>query len=124
MLRWASAVFNVLGGLSNARGQEGLAVFEEQREFIARHAGRDQLKPGSWTRRIHELADQGVLTPEQARFCVRDYTNPSLDTTISATGHMIYQFGRNPDQWDLLRANPALAAKPAACAVLIGPVFR
>ncbi|MFC6674267.1 cytochrome P450 [Marinobacterium aestuariivivens] len=39
---------------------------------------------------------------------MRDYINPSLDTTISATGQAIKFFADDPEQWDLVRQYPSL----------------
>jgi len=38
----------------------------------------------------------------------RDFIAPSLDTTILATASLFWLLGTHPDQWDLLRDNPAL----------------
>jgi len=37
-----------------------------------------------------------------------DYVGPSLDTTISAISNAVWLFANNPEQWDLLRADPRL----------------
>jgi cytochrome P450 len=108
MLRWAAATFDLLG-VQNARGQAALDIFMEQRKFVTAGATRDTLTAGSWSRRLYDLVDQGALAPELAPVCMRDYLNPSLDTTISATGELLYRLGRNPAQWALLRERPQLA---------------
>lgn len=123
MLRWGAAAFDLLG-VQNARGQEALKIFMEQREFIRQHATREALKEGSWTRRIHELVDDGALSNELAPFCIRDYINPSLDTTISATGQLLWQFAKNPEQWKLLREKPELATRAVNEAVRLGTPIR
>ena len=105
MLQWAAAAFDVLG-VQNERGKQALTTIAEMRKFIQQDATRENLKPGSWTRRVHELVDQGVLPCEHAPFAIRDYINPSLDTTISATGELIWQLARNPDQWEKLKQQP------------------
>ena len=105
MLKWANAAFDVLG-VQNCRGKHALDAISEMREFISRTDSADVLKPGSWTARIHELVEQKHLSPELAAYAIRDYINPSLDTTISATGELIYQLGKNPQQWQLLKENP------------------
>ena len=89
MLKWAAAAFDVLG-VQNARGQAACTAIQEMREFIGREATPDKLKPGSWTHRISEMASAGEIDPDLAPFGIRDYMNPSLDTTISAIGHLIY----------------------------------
>ncbi|MBK5656653.1 MULTISPECIES: cytochrome P450 [unclassified Bradyrhizobium] len=123
MLRWGGAAFDLLG-IQNPRGQEALRIFLEQREFISKHAKRSDLKEGSWTRRIHELVDDGALSAELAPFCIRDYINPSLDTTISATGQLIWQLSKNPGEWNSLRERPDLLTNAVNEAVRLGAPIR
>ncbi len=122
MLRWANATFDLLG-VQNERGKAALDVFLEQRRF-AQTQTADQLKPGSWTRRLFDLADKGLLPRELAAVAMRDYLNPSLDTTISATGQLLWQLGRNPDQWARLREEPALARNAVNEAVRMASPVR
>lgn len=123
MLRWANATFDLLG-VQNERGRAAIEIFLEQRKFAQSQARPEALKPGSWTRRLFDLVEQGLLAPDLAPVAMRDYLNPSLDTTISATGQLIYQLGRNPDQWDLLRAKPELARNAANEAVRMASPVR
>ena len=123
MLQWAAAAFDVLG-VQNQRGQAALPVIAEMRQFIQRDATRDNLKPESWTHRIHELVDKGELSAELAPFAIRDYINPSLDTTISATAEMIFQLANNPDQWELLKQQPELINNAVNEAVRLGTPIR
>ena len=123
MLQWAAAAFDVLG-VQNQRGQEALPVIAEMREFITQGATRDTLRPGSWTQRIHELVDHGLLPEELAPFAIRDYINPSLDTTISATTELIFQLAKNPEQWQLLKQHPEFANNAVNEAVRLGTPIR
>jgi hypothetical protein len=90
MLRWANATFNLLG-VQNSRGRAALEVFSEQRRFVTAGATPDALRPDSWSRRLFDLVERGELAPDLAPVCMRDYLNPSLDTTISATGELIFR---------------------------------
>lgn len=123
MLNWAAASFNILG-VQNERGRRGTETLKEMRHWISTQATLDRLKPGSWTARIHELARDGVIPQDFVPHLFRDYINPSLDTTISATGHLLYQLGRNPDQWTRLRAEPALVPNAVNEAIRIGSPIR
>lgn len=123
MLRWANATFDLLG-VQNSRGKAAVDVFLEQRRFAQSQAKPENLKPGSWTRRLFDLVKQGTLAPELAPVAMRDYLNPSLDTTISATGQLIYQLGNNPDQWALLLEKPQLARNAANEAVRMASPVR
>ncbi|WP_147292655.1 cytochrome P450/oxidoreductase [Undibacter mobilis] len=123
MLRWAAATFDLLGA-QNARGKAAVDVFLEQRKFAQSQSNPENLKPGSWTRRLFDLVEQGLLAADLAPVAMRDYLNPSLDTTISATGQLIYQLGTNPDQWALLRDKPELARNAVNEAVRMGSPVR
>lgn len=107
MLRWASATFNVLGTM-NDRGCAGMTHVQEMRAYLGGPEIRERLRPGSWGRRIFEAADRGEVEPERCPVLMRDYLGPSLDTTIFATANLILLFGRYPEQWDVVREDPAL----------------
>jgi cytochrome P450 len=123
MLRWADATFNLLG-VQNSRGRAALEVFSEQRRFVTAGATPDALRPDSWSRRLFDLVERGELAPDLAPVCMRDYLNPSLDTTISATGELIFRLARHPDQWALLRERPDHALRAANEAVRLASPVR
>lgn len=122
MLRWANATFDLLG-IQNERGRRAVEVFLEQRRF-AQTQTPDMLKAGSWTKRLFDLVEQGLLAPDLAPVAMRDYLNPSLDTTISATGQLIWRLGSHPDQWELLRNRPELVRNAANEAVRMASPVR
>ena len=123
MLKWASAAFD-MQGIQNARGQAARPVIAEMKEFIATGVTPETLKPESWSHRITEMAAHGEIDPEIVPFSIRDYINPSLDTTISAIGHFIYHAGSNPDTWAKLKEDPSLALNAAHEAIRIGTPIR
>ena len=50
--------------------------------------------------------------------------NPSLDTTISAIGRLIYHLAKDPESFARLKADPKLATNAAHEAVRIGTPIR
>lgn len=123
MLKWAGAAFD-MQGIQNERGKAACIAIQEMREFISRELTPAALKPGSWTHRISEMAAAGDLAEDLAPFAIRDYINPSLDTTISAIGHLIFHLGRNPEQWEKLKSDPSLDTNAAHEAIRIGTPIR
>ena len=123
MLKWAAAAFNVLG-VQNDRGCAAVAEIREMREFIKDDLGPDTVASGSWIERVLALAANGDIDPDLAPFAIRDYINPSLDTTISAIGHLIWHLGRNPDQWEKLKQHPDRILNAAHEAVRLGTPIR
>jgi cytochrome P450 len=107
MRAWAAAGFQ-LAGPFNARAQASLGSVSEINHYAYEVLDPSTVKPGSWAARAFEHAAEGTITPEMARRIVLDLVNPSLDTTILATGSLIMLLGQNPDQWQALKASPAL----------------
>jgi cytochrome P450 len=57
-------------------------------------------------------------------FIIRDYINPSLDTTISAISHLIYLLSKNNDEWQKLQHHPSLSRNAVAEAIRLGSPIR
>ena len=102
MLNWADAAFNILG-VQNSRGQDGVRKISEMRQFIEGKITRENIRKGSWIDRLFVMLENDEIKPEHVPIIIRDYTTPSLDTTISAIGHLIWHLSQNPDQWDEIR---------------------
>ena len=107
MLDWGSAAFNCLG-IQNRRGKLGLKKIKIAKEWIEKNAVKENLVVDSWTYKIHELVEKGLLGKEQCPMIIRDYISPSLDTTISAIGHLVYLLGENPEEFEKLKNNKDL----------------
>jgi cytochrome P450 len=107
MLHWAAGAFDITG-IQNERGKRGIETIEEMRDWVMTKVTPEALKPGGLIARIRGLIEAGELSEEYFLSIMNDYLTPSLDTTISATGHLLYHLGRNPDQWALLKGDPSL----------------
>ena len=107
MLEWAAANFDSFGPL-NERATTALDTFQEMYEYAMTQCVRGKLKPGSWAEMLHDAADQGEISADEARLMALSYVAPSLDTTIFAIGNAIWLFANNPHQWQLLRDDPQL----------------
>lgn len=112
MLRWASASFNSAGplnrdGTMDAQLIEDFEIFREVNDYFL-EVNPAHLRPGSWVSMLFQAAKAGDLRLEEARAAMSAFVLPSLDTTIYAKGNLLYNLGRNPDQWRLLRNNPEL----------------
>lgn len=107
MLRWASASFNTAGALDRdgTMDRQLQEDFEALREVSAYflEVNPDYLRPGSWVDMLFQAAKAGDLEIAEARAAMSALVLPSLDTTIYAKGNLLYNLGRNPDQWKLLR---------------------
>lgn len=123
MLKWAGAAFD-LTGPQNERGKKAIEVLDEMREWINTEVTLDSLKPGSLTARVRDLVDRGELEEKYFLSIMNDYITAALDSTISATSQLIYQLGKNPDQWELLQKDGSLIPNAVNEAVRLGAPVR
>ena len=66
----------------------------------------------------------GDLDKKLGNFIIRDYINPSLDTTISAISHLIYLLSKNNGEWQKLQKHPSLCRNAVAEAIRLGSPIR
>lgn len=107
MLQWAAATFDLFSS-PNHRTPKALETLKDLRAFLEIYGRPEKLKEGGWAKRIFEVGPERGFSLEACAQLMRDYINPSLDTTISAMGYAIWLFSQNPDQWDAVRNEPAL----------------
>lgn len=107
MLTWASATFNLFGP-ENERAKAAFEDLRDLKAFLDEYGTPEKLKPGGWAQRIFQVGAERGIPFETCAQLMRDYINPSLDTTISSTGQAIKFFADAPEQWALVRARPEL----------------
>lgn len=107
MLQWASATFNLFEGF-NARSRDAFADMVDLQSFLRDHLKPELLRDGGLAARVFAVAPEKGFDLPAATQLLRDYINPSLDTTISALGFAAHYFAKWPEVWDDLRARPEL----------------
>lgn len=107
LLDWAEATFNAMGPM-NERCEDAVKKLPELFSYARQLAATGNLQPGSFGAGVIEAQRDGRITEAQCPQLFTAYLVPSVDTTISAVGSAIWLFGRYPDQWDQVRANPSL----------------
>ena len=106
MLDWAAAVFNSVGPVREG-SERDFQVLNGWRTYLA-NLEWTSIREGSWARTLQGAIAMGKLSEAEARGAVSAYVLPSLDTTILAKGHLLYNLARDPEQWALLKADPSL----------------
>ena len=107
LLDWASATFDLLGPM-NDRARRAVPTAQEMLGFAAEMASSGNFLEGSVGMGLIEAARQGELRPEQVAPLIVGYMAPSLDTTISAIGNLVWLLATHPDQWQKLRSDATL----------------
>lgn len=107
LLRWSLAAFDTFGPADSPRTLAALPTLMELLDF-ATHVTRETVVPGSWAANLFDAVDRGDITVDTARLMIFDYTVPSLDTTILATGQMLWSMARVAGAFDAVRADRGL----------------
>ncbi|MEN0138098.1 MAG: cytochrome P450, partial [Rhodococcus sp. (in: high G+C Gram-positive bacteria)] len=110
MLRWGQAAMEVIGPM-NQRTAENFPIAGELYGWCTEVRAED-LAPGSIGRGIFDAEDRGAIAPGTAGHIIHQYLGAGVDTTIAALGNIVALFSAFPDQFDLVRRDPALV--PAA----------
>jgi 4-methoxybenzoate monooxygenase (O-demethylating) len=108
LLPYANMVFNAFGP-RNQLLENAMAKAQIVQPWIAASCAREALRPGSFGAQIWEVVDKGKVPQEWAPLLVRSLLSAGIDTTVNGLAAAIYAFASNPDQWSILRAEPALA---------------
>ena len=108
LVPYGDHVFNAFGP-ANELVAKGAPRVAELSAAIASQCARDVLTPDGFGAQIWAAADRGDITEAQAPLIVRSLLTAGVDTTVNGLAAVLYAFATNPEQWNRLRANPALA---------------
>lgn len=108
LLPYGNMVFNSFGP-RNALFENSVRDAAEVVTWVLAQSQRANLAPIGFGADIYAAADRGELTAEEAPQVVRSLLTAGVDTTVSALSAALDALAHNPDQFGLLRANPALA---------------
>ena len=107
LLTWAEGAIEAGAPVSD-RTPAAVAAATELGSYAVGLVENRGLLPGSLGDDVLAAAYRGEVSAEQCPALLLDYFGPSMETTISALGSALALFAEHPEQWDLLRANPAL----------------
>lgn len=107
LLRWSVAAFDANGPQDNPRTIASLPTLGEFLTF-AGQVSRETVLPGGWAAGLFDAVDRGEIGIDTARLMIFDYATPSLDTTIMATGEMLWRLANEEGAFDAIREDPSL----------------
>ncbi|MBR7835602.1 cytochrome P450 [Actinospica durhamensis] len=108
LLPYGNMAFNAFGPV-NELVQADAHHAAQLSAWVAAACERPALAADGFGARIWQAADRGELTEQQAPLVVRSLLTAGVDTTVHGLGAALYAFATHPEQWQLLRENPALA---------------
>lgn len=80
-------------------------------EWVSGVCQRDRLTGDGIGARLFAMADEGIITHEDAGNYVRAFPTAGVDTTASTIANAISDLIAFPDQWELLREQPSLSRR-------------
>jgi len=110
-------------GVMNLRGLISAPKMMELRRYVL-GLGPDTVVPGGWASRLFEAADRKELSLQEAKSMVIDYVAPALDTTILATGHMLWRLAITQGAYEKVRSDPGLIPSVVNEAVRLASPIR
>ena len=108
LLPYGNMVFNSFGP-HNAFFQDAVQDAAPVLQWVQAQSQRENLSATGFGAEIHAAADAGELTAEEAPQVVRSLLTAGVDTTVSGLGAALLCLATHPEQFQALRANPALA---------------
>jgi cytochrome P450 len=107
LIEWGGATFDVLGPLNWQAIKASPGAFR-MLLFARRVVRKRTFLAGSMADELLLAADQSKLSHAECPALMVDYLAPSIDTTMSAISNALYLFASHPEQWQLLKDEPAL----------------
>jgi cytochrome P450 len=108
LLGYGAMVFNALGP-DNALRRSAMAQATDIVPWITAHCRREQLRPDGMGAAIYQAVDAGELSEDEAGMLVRSLLSAGIDTTVTGIGNALWCLATNPEEFERLRADPALA---------------
>ncbi|MGE0330223.1 MAG: cytochrome P450 [Ramlibacter sp.] len=100
--------FNAIGP-NNALTQAAVARAQPYMQWYEDSLKREAMLSGGFGELIYQAEDAGALQKGFAANLTRSFLRGGMDTTISGIGSALLALACDPQQWDLLRADPMLA---------------
>lgn len=108
LLPYGDHAFNAFGP-PNELVANGAPRVAELSAAIGAQCAREVLTADGFGAQIWAAADRGDITEAQAPLIVRSLLTAGVDTTVNGLAAVLYAFASHPEQWAMLRENPALS---------------
>jgi cytochrome P450 len=107
LLPYGALAFNAFGP-RNKHFEASMRNASRVVGWIDAQCAREALSPDGLGAIVWAGVDSGEITAQEAPLLVRSLLTAGLDTTIIGIGNAVFALAANPDQWRILRENPAL----------------
>ncbi len=105
LLIYGTMVFDGIGPDNEIR-RRSLANAADIVPWITEKCTRASLTGPGFGRSIYDAVDRGEIEEAEAGMLVRSLLSAGIDTTVAGLGAALKFFSENPDQWDIVKADP------------------
>jgi cytochrome P450 len=93
-------------------------------EWFDRQCVREAVTAEGMAEEIYKLGDSGEVSLQSAQLLVRAVFSGGFDTTVLSITSGLKMFAENPEQWDLVRADPSLISNAFEEVLRLEPASR
>lgn len=123
LMAYGDMVFNGFGPI-NDRFKSRMAKAQDAVQWVNDLCRREKLSPDGLGADLYAAADAGEITHEEAGMLVRTLLSAGLDTTAFTLCNAFICLARNPDQFEILKADPTLARQMIEEVIRYEPTFH
>ena len=98
-------------GPENELFREAMVGIEPVVAWIEQCCNRENLAPGGIGMAIYQLADEGLITQDEAKLLAQTVLSAGADTTVLTMANTLRALALFPDEYRQLRADPQLVRK-------------
>lgn len=107
LIAWGNMVFNGMGP-RNELFDCAMANADEVSQWVTMACQRENLTDGNLGAQVYRHVDSGEIDERHAALLVRSFLSAGIDTTTYAIASALFCFASHPDQWDIVRSEPAM----------------
>jgi cytochrome P450 len=89
--------------------KEEVAESDRVVAWITAVCSRESLAPNGFGAEIYAAVDSGQINEREGNLLVRSFLSAGTETTITGLSHTLYYLAADPEQWRVVRDNPAKA---------------
>jgi cytochrome P450 len=107
ILAMAAPWFDTMGP-ANTRAQDAEPAVGEMMGYVHQAVVEERLRPGGFGANLIEAHKAGALPVDAVVGLLAGYVVAAFDTTIAAIAAGAWLFATNPEQWEIVREDPAI----------------
>lgn len=106
LVHWATDSYNCCG--PRGKFDASLSNMQQLYAYVVEISNRETVAANTFAGHALAAVERGDITQQECIGIIGGYATAGLDTTANAVGNIVLLLAQNPDQWALIRGDPAL----------------